>query len=169
MSTVSDLSAVHCVCCVCLILFMCLCMYSFLCLVFSFPCPMCAPCPSCALCALCALCTVSTCPGVLIALCFPCLVCLLCVCNVFRCSGYCCVCSHRVQCVGVVISWEGVVCVLHVVMWCSGCCFVIVRACVQRVKSGVFTPQEYIYKKSAFFLKNNCCFSCVYGKKAVPL
>ena len=59
-------------------------------------------------------------------------------------------------------SVEGVGCVLHVVLVCPGCCFVwfmssecvvivLVYAYVQRVKSGVFTPQEYIYKKSAFF------------------
>ena len=52
---------------------------------------------------------------------------------------YCVLCSHRVQCVGVVISWEGVGCVLHVVIVCSGCCFVIVCAYVQRVKIGAFS------------------------------
>ena len=57
-----------------------------------------------------------------------CVCCVCCVCVMY--SGVkvvvvCCVlCSHRVQCVGVVISWEGVGCVLHVVIVCSGCCFV---------------------------------------------
>ena len=96
--------------------------------------------------------------------------CVCCVCNVFRCSGCCCVlCSHRVQCVGVVISWEGVGCVLHVVIVCSGCYFVIVCVHVQHVKSGAFSECKKYREKSAFFLKNNYCFSCVYEKKAVPL
>ena len=50
------------------------------------------------------LCTVSTCPGVHVAMCSHCFVfSLCCVC--------CVLCSHRVQCVGVVIPWRvSVVC-----------------------------------------------------------
>ena len=72
--------------CVCLLLFMCLCVFSFLCLVFSFPCPLCPHCPPCPSCALC--------PGVqvfIVLLCVFLFLCGCCVCNVFRCSGCCCV------------------------------------------------------------------------------
>ena len=133
----------------CLLLFMCLCMFSFLCLVFSFP---------CSSCPLCALCTVSTCPGVHVAMCSHCFVFSLC----------CVLCSHRVQCVCVVIPWRVLFVCCMLLLCVQDVVFVIVCACVQRVKSGVFTPQR-IYIKKVHFFENNCCFSCVYEKKAVPL
>ena len=92
----------------------------------------------------CTLSIVSTvhcalCPPVqvFIALCFPCLVCLLCV----SCHDPVLVCAVCVPIVCRVCcdSFQGPGCVLHVVIVCSGCCFVIVRACVQRVKSGAFS------------------------------
>ena len=77
----------------------------------------------------CSRCYVFSLLCVFLVLCVLCVLCVVC----------CVLCSHRVQCVCVVISWEGVVCVLHVVVVCSGCCFVIVCAYVQRVKSGAFS------------------------------
>ena len=135
-------------------------MFSFLCLVFSFPCP------------LCALCTVSTCPGVHVAMCSHCFVFSLCCVSVVcvMCSGVqvvvvCCVlCSHRVQCVGVVIPWRVSVvccmlllCVQDVVLYCMCVC----AACKKRG----FHPAKNIYKKSAFFLKIIVVFLAYMKKK----
>ena len=66
--------------------------------------------------------------------------CVCCVCNVFRCSGCCCVlCSHRVQCVCVVIPWRVLVVCCMLLLCVQDVVFVIVCACVQRVKSGAFS------------------------------
>ena len=66
----------------------------------------------------------------------------------------CCVlCSHRVQCVGVVIPWRVSVVCCMLLLCVQDVVFVIVCACVQRVKSGVFTPQRIYIKKVHFFEK----------------
>lgn len=105
-----------------------------------FPCPMCAPCPSC---PLCALCTVSTCSGI--------------HCFVF---SLCCVSVVCVMCSGVQVvvvccdSVEGVVCVLHVVIVCSGCCFCYCMCvCAACEKRSFFPLQEIYIKKCIFFEK----------------
>ena len=109
----------------------------------------------------------------IVLLCVFLFLCGCCVCNVFRCSGvqvvvvclldvcpvmilFLCVCCDSV---------EGVGCVLHVVIVCSGGCFVIVCAYVQRVKIGVFTPQRIYIKKVHCFLKIIVVFLAYMKKK----
>ena len=93
-----------------------------------------------------------------------------------RCYVFSLLCVFLVLCVLCVVfpscavcgccdSVEGVGCVLHVVIVCSGCCFVIVCAYVQRVKIGVFTPQRIYIKKVHFFLKIIVVFLAYMKKK----
>ena len=57
-------------------------------------------------------------------------------------------------------------CVVYVLRMCCYC--FSIRVCAACEKRDFFSLQE-IYIKKCIFFENNCCFSCVYEKKAVTL
>lgn len=91
-------------------------------------------------------------------------------CFVFSLS---CVSVVCVMCSGIQVV---VVCVFPSCAVCPGVFLCVFRmlfcycmcVCAACEKQSFFPLQE-IYIKKCIFLKNNYCFSCVYGKKAVPL